>query len=297
MTDAPAVSPPELRRTARRGLTIYFAIVVVLSGGLEAYIWMNPSTLGTLVLPLMWTPALASVIARLILREGFSDVSFRFGGLRTWRWYAVGLAMPLVVGVVAYSVAWLTGLVGFQGDTTTVLRGVAYAATAETLVNLLSTTGEEVGWRGYMLTRLIDAGTPRPVLVGGLAPSADLRRRLCGRLQPRALGRAVRRVGRVDLVRVLPNAARDRERLAGGLRPRHLERHHPRPVRRRLDRTRRGALDRRVRHPRRGRPRRVRRLRLARAMDLHPPSAGGWRAALTGRLDVAGAADPALRSG
>ena len=72
---------------------IYFAIVVVLSGGLEAYIWMNPSTLGTLVLPLMWTPALASVIARLILREGFSDVSFRFGGLRTWRWYAVGLAM------------------------------------------------------------------------------------------------------------------------------------------------------------------------------------------------------------
>ena len=116
----------------------------------------------------MWTPALASVIARLILREGFSDVSFRFGGLRTWRWYAVGLAMPLVVGVVAYGVAWLTGLVGFQGDTTTVLRGVAYAATAATLVNLLSTTGEEVGWRGYMLTRLIDAGTPRPVLVGGL---------------------------------------------------------------------------------------------------------------------------------
>jgi membrane protease YdiL (CAAX protease family) len=168
MTDAPAVSPPELRRTARRGLTIYFVIVVVLSGGLEAYIWMNPSTLGTLVLPLMWTPALASVIARLILREGFSDVSFRFGGLRTWRWYAVGLAMPLVVGVVAYGVAWLTGLVGFQGDTTTVLRGVAYAATAATLVNLLSTTGEEVGWRGYMLTRLIDAGTPRPVLVGGL---------------------------------------------------------------------------------------------------------------------------------
>ena len=83
MTDAPAVSPPELRRTARRGLTIYFAIVVVLSGGLEAYIWMNPSTLGTLVLPLMWTPAVASVIARVVLREGFSDVSFRFGGLRT----------------------------------------------------------------------------------------------------------------------------------------------------------------------------------------------------------------------
>jgi membrane protease YdiL (CAAX protease family) len=28
--------------------------------------------------------------------------------------------------------------------------------------------GEEIGWRGYMLTRLIDAGVPRPVLVSGL---------------------------------------------------------------------------------------------------------------------------------
>jgi len=28
--------------------------------------------------------------------------------------------------------------------------------------------GEEIGWRGYMLTRLIDAGVPRPVLASGL---------------------------------------------------------------------------------------------------------------------------------
>jgi membrane protease YdiL (CAAX protease family) len=162
------VSRTELRRTARRGLAIYFAVVIVLSGGLQAYIWLNPATFGTLILPLMWTPALASVIARLALREGFSDVSFRFGGLRTVRWYAVGLAMPLVVGVVAYGAAWLTGLVGFQGDATTVLRGVAYAATVATLVGVLSATGEEIGWRGYMVTRLIDAGVPRPVLMGGL---------------------------------------------------------------------------------------------------------------------------------
>ena len=88
MTEAPAVSPPGLRRTARRGLAIYFAAVIVLSGALEACIILNPTTIGTLILPLMWTPAVASVIARLVLREGFSDVSFRFGGLRTVKWYA-----------------------------------------------------------------------------------------------------------------------------------------------------------------------------------------------------------------
>jgi membrane protease YdiL (CAAX protease family) len=149
-------------------LVIYFAAVIVLSGALEAYIVLNPATLGTLILPLMWTPALASVIARLVLREGFSDVSFRLGGLRTWRWYVVGLAVPLVVGLFAYGAGWLTGLVDFEGDVTTVLRGLAYAATVATLVGVLSATGEEIGWRGYMLTRLIDAGVPRPVLVSGL---------------------------------------------------------------------------------------------------------------------------------
>jgi uncharacterized protein len=84
MAEAAAVSPPDLRRAARRGLVIYFALVVVISGAIEAYIIMNPELFGTLwVLALMWSPALASVIARLILKEGFSDVSFRFGGLRT----------------------------------------------------------------------------------------------------------------------------------------------------------------------------------------------------------------------
>ena len=33
---------------------------------------------------------------------------------------------------------------------------------------MISAAGEEIGWRGYMLTRLIDAGVKRPVLVSGL---------------------------------------------------------------------------------------------------------------------------------
>jgi uncharacterized protein len=34
--------------------------------------------------------------------------------------------------------------------------------------NSLFAAGEEIGWRGYMLTRLIDAGVPRPILASGL---------------------------------------------------------------------------------------------------------------------------------
>ena len=170
MAEAAALSPPDLRRAARRGLAIYFALVVVISGAIEAYIIMNPEFFGTMigVLALMWSPALASVIARLVLREGFSDVSFRFGGLRTLPWYALGLGVPLAVGILAYGAAWLTGLVGFQGSAGAFLVGLVSAATWITIYGFIFTAGEEIGWRGYMLTRLIDAGVPRPVLVSGL---------------------------------------------------------------------------------------------------------------------------------
>jgi uncharacterized protein len=143
-------------------------LVVVLSGTIEAIWIMNPKMGGILLIPLMWSPAVASVIARLVLREGFSDVSFRFGGLRTLPWIALGLILPSVVGTLAYGTAWLTGLIGFKGSTGGFVMGVVVAATYAAVIGCLYTAGEEIGWRGYMLTRLIDAGVPRSVLVSGL---------------------------------------------------------------------------------------------------------------------------------
>jgi hypothetical protein len=35
MTEAAALSPPDLRRAARRGLAVFFVIAVVLSGAIE----------------------------------------------------------------------------------------------------------------------------------------------------------------------------------------------------------------------------------------------------------------------
>ena len=121
-----------------------------------------------LVVALMWSVALASVIARLVLREGFADVSFRLGGRRSVRWFVIALLFPQFVGFVAFGAAWLAGLAPFtstaEGFWTTWLA----ASTVGTLVSCVYAAGEEIGWRGYMLTRLIAAGVPRPVLVSGL---------------------------------------------------------------------------------------------------------------------------------
>src|SRR5215217_552066 len=168
------------QRQARRGLAIYFGVVVVLTALFDVLvIAFSPSW----IMARMFAPAAASVVARLVLREGFADVSFRFGGRRTLKAILLAVVFPIIVGLVAYGIAWATSLAQFDpqpvswlasfvGDTaspvTLFVVLLALTATIGSIIGALSAAGEEIGWRGYMLTRLIDAGVPRPVLASGL---------------------------------------------------------------------------------------------------------------------------------
>src|SRR3954452_20850701 len=99
-TSSPSLAAEsDTRLQARRGLAIYFAVLVPLTAVFQAL--MISGSLSWFW-ALMWTPAVASVVARLVLREGFTDVSFRLGG--SWGWKAIGLALifPIVVGLIAY---------------------------------------------------------------------------------------------------------------------------------------------------------------------------------------------------
>ena len=168
------------RLHARRGLAIYFAILVPLSAIFEALMIIGSLSWSW---ALMWTPAVASVTARLVLREGFADVSFRFGGRRGWKAIVLALTFPIIIGLISYCIAWTTGLIHFSpqpielaarfvGDTASpvvvFVINLAVAATIVTIFSVRTAAGEEIGWRGYMLTRLIDAGVPRPVLASGV---------------------------------------------------------------------------------------------------------------------------------
>jgi membrane protease YdiL (CAAX protease family) len=177
---------------ARQGLTIFFPVLIVTSGIVEWLIVRDGDPMSNhpnLVLVLMWMPALSSAVARLSLREGIRDVSFRFGGKVGLHSIGFAVLMPLIVGVVAYGIAWATGLVGFSAITPSpaelamspaaarlaalepisrFLVSVALGATIFTVYGCLWTAGEEIGWRGYMLTRLIAAGAPQPLFLSGL---------------------------------------------------------------------------------------------------------------------------------
>jgi len=163
---------------ARHGLLIYFALLIPLSAVFEGLTIITSNTVWVYIL--MCVPALASVVARLALREGFADVSFRLGGRRGWRAIGIGFVFPSLIGLVAYGAAWTLGLAHFVGRTQLLGHTLPPALIFAVLVLVTSTinllppaltgvlaAGEEIGWRGFMLTRLIDAGVPKPILLSG----------------------------------------------------------------------------------------------------------------------------------
>jgi uncharacterized protein len=139
-----------------------------------------------------FAPAMASFIARQIQDEGFDDVSFRLRG--NWTLPAIGIAWlwPVGAGLAVYGLAWLSGVTRFHLVATwppfgswgpEQLVGISLggiplqqAFITRLIASLLFVPfygvvvfGQELGWRGYMLTRLIDAKVPAPIFWNGLA--------------------------------------------------------------------------------------------------------------------------------
>lgn len=166
---------------ARRGLAIFFAVLVPVSVLLERNIIKHGELTPEGFAPLVWTPCFASIVARIVMREGISDVSFRIDR-RSARAILLGCIYPIAVAVPAYGIAWALGVghfepaamhpLGFEVPGNTpgerLLVNALIAVTVAPLAMGILALGEEIGWRGYMLTRLIDARVPQPVLVTGL---------------------------------------------------------------------------------------------------------------------------------
>ncbi len=179
----------------RKGIFSYLIITFTLTYAIEgALIWSGfrigeqPALYGQLaIVGVMWVPALATALTvKLITHEGFAGANLRFG---SWRPYLkTALVIPTIFALI-YALTWLLGLgqpdwqlqtmrdlmsaagadLSRMPQPATIILGTLAATLLITpFLNSLVGFGEELGWRGFLLPKLMPLGKARAYLLMGV---------------------------------------------------------------------------------------------------------------------------------
>lgn len=127
-------------------LSSIFYVLIPRQGGLEG-------GGDTLVVPLMWMPALAAVVTTFIYHRNIRGLGW---GLGKPIYYLIAYLLPILYAGIAYSVISLLGL----GDINTSALGenLVLALVKNLTINVvlaaILAVGEEIGWRGLLVPQL-----------------------------------------------------------------------------------------------------------------------------------------------
>jgi uncharacterized protein len=127
------------------GLSTIFYSLIIAAGSLGAHG-------GLYVFALMWSPGVSALTTRLVFQHNVRGEGWRWGGRNGTRWAALAYVLPLGYATIAYALVWLTKLGGV--DLSRFKTGIPTFLVLGTVTSLLSATGEELGWRGFLVPAL-----------------------------------------------------------------------------------------------------------------------------------------------
>lgn len=166
------------RLYTKKSIIVFFVSVVCLSAAAEflickrQYLWAYPV--------LMWMPAIAAAIASIVaikesgepfsLKKLFSNTGFHFCKIK---YVIAGILIPLVYLLIPYIIYWkmlhpenfaYTGV-----PLLLIVKDCLPAGIIGIFTGLLTATGEEIGWRGFLVPALHEKiGLNKTLLVTGL---------------------------------------------------------------------------------------------------------------------------------
>ncbi len=173
------------------GIAWITALVVYLTGGLSNSPELIPGTGISLALVLiagvyMFAPALANIFTRLLTREGWKDTNLRPRFRSGWKyWLAAWWFPPIfaIIGAVVFFLIWpeyydasLSTLAAMMPANSAVSLPlmtifaiqVVQGILLSPIMNGLFTFGEEFGWRGYLMQKLLPLGQSKAIIALGV---------------------------------------------------------------------------------------------------------------------------------
>ena len=146
---------------------------LVLTFGLSSIFYFKIITggegIGPWLLPLMLCPGASAILTKLIFDRSLKGLGWKPGPAK---WLGLGYLLPILYGAVIYGIVWIVGLGGITTDEVAEMVGTGmgmadaprwqvvavYTLFLATIVylrsGLLSSLGEELGWRGFLFPEL-----------------------------------------------------------------------------------------------------------------------------------------------
>jgi membrane protease YdiL (CAAX protease family) len=162
------VGQPERDVSPWRATAIFLLLTVCLSGVFWVLINATQTPNTYYVWAMMWMPGVSALLTCRILRRPLTTLGL---GSWNWRYIVIGYLIPIGYCLVASLGTWIIGFGGFPNlgfvDQTAGGLGIAGAptwviivafvviqGTAGMLTGVATATGEEIGWRGFLVPEL-----------------------------------------------------------------------------------------------------------------------------------------------